>query len=71
MGQYNLEGVRQVAIDEDWSAQRFRKIAFIKKFSRQEKMALSQEGKKELLKKVNAFLRLIVLAVFVGFENPF
>ena len=34
LGKYNLEGVRQVAIDEDWSALRFRKIEFIKSMTR-------------------------------------
>ncbi len=45
-GKYSLEGVRQVAIDEDWSALRFRKVSYIKSFTRDEKMALSAEGKK-------------------------
>lgn len=44
MGQYGLEPVRQVAIDEDWSALRFRKVDFIKNFTRQFG-ALSEEGK--------------------------
>jgi len=43
-GEYGMEGVRQVAIDEDWSALRFRKVAFIKTMTRKFK-ALSQEGK--------------------------
>ena len=45
MGTYGMEGVRQVAIDEDWSALRFRKVEFIKNFTRNEKMILSNEGK--------------------------
>ncbi len=44
MGDYGLEGVRMVAIDEDWSALRFRKIDFIKNFKRQFG-ALSEKGK--------------------------
>jgi hypothetical protein len=44
MGQYGLEPVRQVAIDEDWSALRFRKVGFIKNFNRKF-AALSEEGK--------------------------
>lgn len=51
MGQYGLEGVRMVAIDEDWSALRFRKVDFIKTMTRNEKMALSAEGKKRVTKK--------------------
>ncbi|MBX2901177.1 MAG: hypothetical protein KF775_16095 [Cyclobacteriaceae bacterium] len=46
LGNYNLEGVRQVAIDEDWSALRFRKVEFIKIMSRGESYAISREGKK-------------------------
>lgn len=46
MGEYNLESVRMVAIDEDWSALRFRKMEFIKNFNRSEKMALSAIGKR-------------------------
>ena len=46
LGEYDLEGVRQVAIDEDWSALRFRKVQYIKKMSRREGMALSNDGKK-------------------------
>lgn len=45
LGQYNMEPVRQVAIDEDWSALRFRSVGNIKKLTRSSKMALSKEGK--------------------------
>ncbi|MES2478159.1 MAG: hypothetical protein V4561_03680 [Bacteroidota bacterium] len=45
MGKFNLESVRMVAIDEDWSALRFRKMEYIKTFNRNEKMALSAIGK--------------------------
>lgn len=34
LGKHELEGVRQIALDEDWSALRFRKIEFIKKMTR-------------------------------------
>jgi len=50
LGKYNLEGVRQVAIDEDWSALRFRKTEFIKKLTRNPKIAISEEGKKRTTK---------------------
>ncbi len=39
------EGVRQVAIDEDWSALRFRPVADIRSFTRDERTAISKEGK--------------------------
>lgn len=45
LGDYNLEPVRQIAIDEDWSALRFRKVEFIKKLTRRNSMALSPQGK--------------------------
>jgi hypothetical protein len=50
MGKYNLEGVRMVAIDEDWSALRFRKTEYIKTLTRRESFAISEEGKKRLKK---------------------
>lgn len=50
IGKYNMEGVRQVAIDEDWSALRFRKIEYIKTLARREEYAISDEGKKRIKK---------------------
>ncbi len=34
LGQFDYEGVRQIAINEDWSALRFRKIDYIKTMTR-------------------------------------
>jgi len=51
LGQYNLEGVRQVAIDKDWSALRFRKTEFIKTLTRRESFAISKDGKERVRKK--------------------
>jgi hypothetical protein len=46
LGRHGLEGVRQVAIDDDWSALRFRKVQYIKTLKR--KFAtLSEAGKKK------------------------
>ena len=45
MGQAGFEPVRQVAIDADWSALRFRRVEFIKTIHRRESMALSKAGK--------------------------
>jgi len=42
LGTYNMETVRQVAIDEDWSALRFRKREFIKSLTRGPKNMLSK-----------------------------
>lgn len=50
LGKYNMEGVRQVAIDEDWSALRFRKTEYIKVLARREDYAISDEGKKRIKK---------------------
>lgn len=45
LGEYGYEPVRQVAINEDLSALRFRKVSFIKNFVRDKEMILSKEGK--------------------------
>lgn len=46
MGTYDLEGVRMVAIDADWSALRFRNVHKIKKLTRRKSMTLTETGKK-------------------------
>jgi len=48
MGEYAYEPVRQIAIDDDWSALRFRPISEIKDFTRDQKMVLSEEGIKKV-----------------------
>ena len=48
LGVAGFEPVRQVAIDEDWSALRFRRVAFIKDMKRRSSMALSDEGKAKI-----------------------
>lgn len=45
LGAAGFEPVRQVAVDEDWSALRFRRTAFIKTLTRSAKHAISPEGK--------------------------
>jgi hypothetical protein len=45
LGEYGFEGVRQVAIDEDWSALRFRRVEYIKKMTRSKNLAISKDGK--------------------------
>ncbi|HEV7378451.1 MAG TPA: hypothetical protein VGN64_01550 [Dyadobacter sp.] len=45
MGQFDMEPVRMVAIDEDWSALRFKKVDFIKTMKRNTAGALSEKGK--------------------------
>jgi hypothetical protein len=46
LGEAGFEAVRQVAIDEDWSALRFRRVEFIKSLKRDSKRAMSAEGKR-------------------------
>jgi hypothetical protein len=48
---YNLEPVRAIAIDDDWSALRFRKVAYIKTITRRESHALTDEAKKRTTQK--------------------
>lgn len=45
MGSYDLEPVRMVAIDEDWSALRFKHVDQIKTMTRSSLGALSEKGK--------------------------
>lgn len=45
LGQAGYEPVRQVAIDEDWSALRFRKAEFIKTMRRNPEGAISEAGR--------------------------
>ncbi|WP_028295738.1 hypothetical protein [Olivibacter sitiensis] len=44
LGKADFEPVRQVAIDEDWSALRFRKVEFIKVMTRRTDFAMTQQG---------------------------
>jgi hypothetical protein len=50
-GQYNLEPVRQVAVNQDWSALRFRKTSYIRQLTRSSEMALGDEAKQRIQKK--------------------
>ena len=45
LGKAGFEGVRQIAIDDDWSALRFRRVEFIKKMTRNKKRAISKTRK--------------------------
>jgi hypothetical protein len=48
LGSLGYEPMRQVAIDEDWSALRFRRVAFIKTMTRN--FAMTKEGKEKVAK---------------------
>lgn len=45
LGEAGFEPVRQVAIDENWSALRFRRVEYIKKMTRASEGALTTAGK--------------------------
>ncbi len=47
LGKQGFEGVRMVAIDEDWSALRFRRAENIKKMTRS--FAMSEKGKEKVI----------------------
>lgn len=47
MGDLGYEPVRMVALDEDWSALRFRKAESIKTLTRAVEWRMSEEGKKK------------------------
>ena len=48
LGAAGLECVRQVSIDEDWSAGRFRRVGYIKTMTRDKNRAATSEGKARL-----------------------
>ena len=51
LGAAGFEGVRMIAIDEDWSAVRFRRAEFIKSMKRDAEWAMSKVGKAKTLPK--------------------
>ncbi len=48
LGEFGFEAVRQIAIDDDWSALRFRRVEFIRSLKRDPRRALSAEGKRRV-----------------------
>lgn len=49
LGAAGFEPVSQVAVDDDWSALRFRRVAFIKTLKRNPDGAISAEGRRKAL----------------------
>ncbi|QIP17449.1 hypothetical protein G8759_34820 [Spirosoma aureum] len=45
LGKLGFESVRMIAIDNDWSALRFRRVEYIKKMTRQPSRAMTDAGK--------------------------
>ena len=56
LGAFGYEPVRQIAIDDDWSALRFRPVHLIGSFTRSKEMVLSEQGKIRARHKVDSFL---------------
>jgi hypothetical protein len=50
LGELGFEPVRQIAIDEDWSALRFRRVEYIKTMIRSQQGAISQAGRERTRK---------------------
>jgi hypothetical protein len=48
LGEQGFEPVRQIAIDEDWSALRFRRVEFIRTMKRKTLPPISKQGKAKL-----------------------
>jgi hypothetical protein len=48
LGDAGFEPVRMVAIDEDWTGKRFRRVEFIKNLTRDPRALVSKEGKKRV-----------------------
>jgi hypothetical protein len=51
LGDLGFEVVRSVAIDEDWSGARFRRVEFIKTMKRDKEYAMTSQGKARFRKK--------------------
>lgn len=54
LGKTGFEPVRMVAIDEDWSAKRYRRVGSIKTMTRDPHFAMTKEGKKKAAQKTSA-----------------
>ncbi len=48
LGGLGFEGVRQVAIDADWSSLRFRRVEYIRQMTREDVRAISEKGKEKI-----------------------
>jgi hypothetical protein len=51
LGEAGFEPVRMVAIDEDWTGKRFRRVEFIKNLTRDPGALVSKEGRKRVVRK--------------------
>jgi len=51
LGEAGFEPVRMVAIDEDWTGKRFRRVEFIKNLTRHPGALVSKEGRKRVARR--------------------
>jgi hypothetical protein len=51
LGEAGFEPVRMVAIDEDWTGKRFRRVAFIKNLTRDPSALVSKEGRQRVVRR--------------------
>lgn len=51
LGEAGFEPVRMVAIDEDWTGKRFRRVEFIKNLTRDPRALVSKEAKKRVARR--------------------
>ena len=51
LGDAGFEPVRMVAIDEDWTGKRFRRVEFIKNLTRDPSALVSKEGRKRVVRR--------------------
>lgn len=70
LGELDFEPVRQVAIDEDWSALRFRRAAYIKKMTRSTLQAISKTGQSKLEKNSGGMMNDDLLVLPPGGSGP-
>jgi hypothetical protein len=57
LGDLGFEGVAMVAIDEDWSALRFRNAEHISSMIRRQDLAMSEKGKSKTVNKTNKAIK--------------
>lgn len=57
LGKLGFEGVSMIAIDDDWSAFRFRKVENIGTMTRRQGLAMSEKGKTKTTNKTNKAIK--------------
>ena len=57
LGKLGFEGVSLIAIDDDWSALRFRNAEYIGSMMRSQQLAMSEKGKQKTINKTNKAIK--------------